>query len=281
MEIAFEIRSQGKSQKERHRLPSSWQEVEPMFTIKSFRREIGLSILLFDTVMAFTSIYKHTVGSNIYKLTSADDIDYLIRHYNFIDFNQLPAYALIPSFPLKDTIYHFPQPKFNHATMGEFILMTDFIKKYVDGDDHASWQLLALLARPIDHKLDTEDTRIPFFLRKDVDIQAKYLKSKWNFNFSKLYEYRGVAVAYALGVITYIYDTYKTTLFRPSKSKQVYKPALDFGWYATALQVAESGVFGDINQVLKTPFHNICVYLIEKQQQADAIKAIQSLNTHE
>lgn len=80
---------------------------------------------------------------------------------------------------------------------------------------------------------------------------------------------RSDIMLYCLATLQKIHSMYRTTLFRKSSEVQEGSP---FGWFSISLQIAKTGVFGDINGVMHRRFHDVAIHLIEEQREADRIQ---------
>ena len=142
------------------------------------------------------------------------------------------------TYPLPDAVDSRLEPKFDKGTLRQLIEIDNHLQQYYRKPD------IKLLTR---------------LYRK--------LRGKWTGWLIRRRRLAAMTLLYTIAVSNFIHQLYRSTLFRKTGEQQ--SDGSSFGWYAVALQVAESGVFGDIEQVQDTRFHDIAVYLIEKQKEHD------------
>ena len=83
---------------------------------------------------------------------------------------------------------------------------------------------------------------------------------------------------YFVGIKEYIAKNYGQFLFDEDDEDDVNIQSAtahfpNFGWWSAYLQIAESGVFGNYEQVLQTNFHRVIMFLIEKRKEAKRQRA--------
>jgi hypothetical protein len=158
------------------------------------------------------------------------------------------------------SIYRLPEPKFSDGTCLQFALADEFFQEYQDGNDQALLHLFCTLARPRRSTALLADRdevlRRGRFLRR---LPAEWVAATW---------------MYWAGVKEYVYHTYGPWLFQaPAEDDEPDNPrgpdtgdtGPNFGWWGRFMDVAESGVFGSLEEVHRTNFHTLCVFLVKKE----------------
>jgi hypothetical protein len=160
--------------------------------------------------------------------------------------------------------YGMPAAKFEDDSALAFALADDFFQDYLEGDDEAQYHLFATLARPL-----RRGQRAPLRSREEALRRGRWLRNIGP-------EWLAATVMYWAGVKAYVSNTYGPWLFQQEE------PADDddegqlmpdtsadqgpnFGWWGIFMDVAESGVFGPLESVYQTNFHEICIYLVKKE----------------
>ena len=170
------------------------------------------------------------------------------------------AAPLSPSFRHGWRTYHYPEARFADGKCLEFALADEFFQAALLPDSDvttATTQLLATIARPRDRK----GKRTILQDRDEVMTRAKRLKTLPP-------EHALHALMYWAGVKQDIDRLYGDYLFRGSPLD---KPAAgtipDFGWWGRFQDVAEAGVFGNLDAVNRHSFHEVCQWMLRKEAQ--------------
>lgn len=188
----------------------------------------------------------------------------------------------IPSFEHRRRRYHFPTPKGTNVTCIEYPLADDYYRQFVEGkDEQALLLLLATLAREEDADeagtLRRGDKRVPLHSRDEIEARAHRLRNVPA-------EVQLQALMYFAGLKAYIARVYGSWLFdmpeeeeEEEENPEEVEPAQDtrypdFGWWGIFQSVAESGVFGNLDQVYQASLHDICIYLVRKRVEAEQQK---------
>lgn len=159
--------------------------------------------------------------------------------------------------------YIAPPMDFRTGTLREFIYMDEYMQ------ENDLLHLTALLYRR--RSKDTVDA-----IRRDDQREKLVSRDQVSVWAAILHRYRrhaGVRImmagaqVYAVGVKQLVSNLYGSRLFSGEATVNH-----NMGWMATAMQVAEQGVFGDYEQVLDTTLHEVLSYLVIKKNEADAIE---------
>jgi hypothetical protein len=176
----------------------------------------------------------------------------------------------VESFHFEGIEYVFPSAKGGNITAIEYALADEFYQQGVAGDENGYLMLTACLWREAlksDKKaLKRGDRRSRLFSREEVEARAETLKRAPT-------EMHIQAIAWWVGFKTLMREMYKTWLFSDPDEEEdeegiekAAKPSgPDFGWWGIYLDIAETGIFGDIKQVHQTPIHDICIYMVKRK----------------
>lgn len=154
------------------------------------------------------------------------------------------------------TSYYLPAEKFADGTAVEFAMADECFQQFLDGDEDAPLRLLAVIARP--HR---RGKRIPVTDWDEVDHRLRRFRGlppEWTLQ----------AVMYWAGVKEYVHATYGEWLFRqPDDDEQEdHTPTgPNFGWWGILMNIAEGGPFGSLEKVHQRNFHEVCIYLVQKE----------------
>lgn len=162
--------------------------------------------------------------------------------------------------------YRMPAAKFEDGTAFTFALADDFFNAYMEGDEEALLHLFATLARPL-----RCGQRKPLISRDEALRRSRWLKRidpTW----------LAATWMYWAGVKAFVHSTYGSWLFQQTEQEEEDEEETspqgpdtgasagpDFGWWGKYMEVAETGVFGNVKQVHQTNFHDICVFLVKKE----------------
>jgi hypothetical protein len=169
--------------------------------------------------------------------------------------------------PLVDAIgkgkYHLP-------TAMEYAIADEYFGQFAQGDAKALPLLVATLARPQRRSADESarlgDVRIPLHSRSEIEARSKLMEEL-------PLEQKMVVVLYWAGVKQYVHETYAGWIF-PTKEEleaegnETAQKGDLFGWWGVFMSVAEANVFGNLEAVHHANFHEICMYLVKKKQEA-------------
>lgn len=179
---------------------------------------------------------------------------------------------LISYFNHNGKIHYLPAAHGRNMSAIEFPIADDYYEKYLlHNDEEALLYLVATLARPTHKSVDfsrTGDRRIPLESRAQVEDRAPRLKGLPD-------EIKVAVLMYFAGIKSYVHELYGPWLFDKKEDDKEAKDEEDeqqtgagmFGWWGLYMDVAESGVFGNLDQVYQSNFHTICMYLVKKKEQ--------------
>lgn len=187
-----------------------------------------------------------------------------------------------PSFRHHGQVYHLPKPKGENLTCIEYPMADEYFTEFLEQErDSALLLLCATICREENTDmavvLRKDDPRIPLHSRAEVRDRAERLRGLPA-------EYQNAVLLYFAGLKEYINRTYGPWLFddeddgeepQEEPTPDPKKPAQkgpDFGWWGIYQDVAEAGLFGHIEQVYQTAFHDVGMWLVRKQVQADTMR---------
>ena len=259
-----------KEKKYSRSLPQSWTELPERERLAVFH------LLLSDThiVSAKVKILKKLLRFPLAVFNALTD-EQVSDLVDTLDWMQLTpdAAPLIASFEHKGIVYYLPKEKFMNGSALEYPMADDFLSRFGEKGDEAT---LLLLVATISREAKTDatsiektgDVRTPLSSRGEIEARAARLKGL-------SVEAQTAVLLYFAGVRTYIHRIYAEYLFeQPTENIEgeievtsASGSGADFGWWGKYMEVAESQVFGNYDQVLQTNFHTICAYLVKKRKE--------------
>jgi hypothetical protein len=170
---------------------------------------------------------------------------------------------IVKTFMHKGETWALPKAKFEDGRAVEFPTADQYLDVFTkSGNESDLLKLVGTLAAPVDKK----GKRIPILNKEDAEHRADLLRGLPS-------EISMSVLLYFVGVKQYISKTYGRFLFEPEDDEDD-TPSVatahfpQFGWWGSYLGIAESGVFGNYEQVLRTNFHRIAMFLIEKRKES-------------
>lgn len=239
-------------------LPQSFQEAgeNALFCIKQLLIYKNENLARAKALAKLLKIRPHLI-----KGLTNEDLGSLINQIQWMNLKP-SAVPAIRFFDHNGKRYWLPKEKFADGLAIEYPIADEYFTQLLAGDDDALIKLAATLARP-----QSDGKRISITGREEVEKTAKELEglspeAQW-----AVYMYFG-------GVKQYIHNLYKGYLFKANDNEEGQQDGSTamFGWWGIYMDVAESGVFGNLEKVYQSNFHNICTYLVKKKQEADRIK---------
>lgn len=176
-------------------------------------------------------------------------------------------------------VFHMPKVDGGNITCSEFAVCDDRYKKFVDDGDLAALdQLTAIIWREADADIvganARGDVRVKFHTLDEADARIKSMGGVPG-------EMQTSAMLYFSGLKSWISRVYGSWIFeQPDEDEDgneiapVASDGPNFGWWGILQGVAESGVFGTLEQVYQANLHEVCIFLVRKRQESDRIKAM-------
>jgi hypothetical protein len=220
------------------------------------------AIMAMDDILIRMSVIEHETPNTFYKHMSPQHISQVLHHWTMdYDWKDIPP---APAWKYIHLNYVAPPEDFRTGTLREFI----YLDEYLTAGDTLS--LTALLYRrkckDVMDAFKREDMRERLISRDQVTAWAAILK--------RYVHKEGVQImiagahVYAISIKSLIHDIYGQRLFGGDQTV-----SHNLGWTATAMQIAEQGVFGGYEQVLDTTLHEILAYMLVKKSESDAMEA--------
>lgn len=176
----------------------------------------------------------------------------------------------LPEITLSGTRYVLAKPMGRNVTAGEFAVCDDLYKMVITKNDLESLRTLtAILYREVepDQALARArgDERVAYQNKDEAAARLERLGEPPA-------EMQMQALYYFAGLKTQIHRLYGRFIFDTEKQEGT-QAGPDFGWWGVLQGVAESGVFGDLRSTYQSFLHEVCVFLVRKKQEADALKS--------
>lgn len=265
----IELLIERKNHQRRLAIPETWNEVpgaSRLFCIRQFLQP--------DDNRARLAIIKALLKRNWKYIISLPEqqVADIVKLTAGINLKADPE-PLITKFKHKGTTYYLPKEKGRNLVAFEYPIADGYYEQYViEQDESALIHLVATLAREGhgDKKLalHTGDQRVPLLSRMEVEYRAKRLLGLPP-------EIQVVILMYFSGVKQYIHDLYGKWLFNQPVIEEEEEEADTrdsggsgmFGWWGIYMTIAESGVFGNLDQVHQSNFHSICMYAVKKKEE--------------
>lgn len=171
---------------------------------------------------------------------------------------------VFPYTRLRCSLFASAKEKGENMSCLEFAVCDDLYNTYIEKQHPEKANLLShIVYRPVDNDkqagISRGDTRVPFRGQSEAQYQLAY--------YGPLPDHIvGHAMVYFSGVKRFVHDTYGSWIFQPAASAQDDGP--NYGWWGIFQAVAESGVFGTIEQVYQASIHEVCVFLVRKRYEA-------------
>jgi hypothetical protein len=235
--------------KNQRTLPGSWDEMD------SNGLAFALTTLIRypDRDKAMLQILKKLLHINkVTFLAIPDDAMYdLVRLFDWMDLSKLtiPIYQRIMH---KGISFELPGKDFDFGTAFQYAAADEYFLKFHESGDQKDLDLMltVLLSR-----------EKPINSLREVQENAEF--------FSDLPEiFRVSVLVYFNACKLIIYDTYKNWLFIDPETGEGdgMQLGVDFGWWGRYLEIAKSGVFGRLDQVYATRFHDIAMFLVQEKE---------------
>lgn len=230
-----------------HRLPENWEEIPPgsLYFVASVLVEEP------DFIKARIKILRKllNISKVLFMNLSQEQVLDLIDYLSWMDLS-INTKIIFKTIKLKHKRYRLPDDNFELGTAFQYALADDYYRKFHETkEDKYMYCLISTL------------------LYDNVPLTSKEYIEKRAMIFTKLTAIEKVVImAYFGAVKNMIYDKFRRYLFTSDEDSSI-STSVDFGWWGRYMDIAESGVFGDIQGVYKTRFYDVVVYLIQKKEQ--------------
>lgn len=249
----------------RRDLPASWTEVP------AARRISLLRPLLQDAgprgqVQALREVLD--VPGSVFKALEDDQVAALLALCPWMAVQPDPR-PRIEYFEHRGTRYYLPSAHGMNLMAIEYPIADEAFLSFVrDGKPEGLTLLVATLCReqnPDGAAARTRgDQRMPLLTRWEAEARARDLADVPG-------EVAMIVLLYFAGVKEFVHRSYGAVLFEqeePTPERE--EKSLGLGWWGLYFQVAVDGPFGDVERVYQTPFHDVCMFLVDRiRQQKD------------
>lgn len=271
----------------RRELPQSWGDLQRSRRFVFWRMILNHGQTLLPVIVLRILCLPRWVWRNM----DPDERTSLIAAFDWMqpryDCKEVP----FPSFTHRGETYLLPKARFENGTCLEFVLADGYYNRYRETEDEQILlKLVATLCRPAkedtEEELNTGDARIPVRTKEQVEERAKALRG--------LDPAMQVAVLlYFVGVKEYVNNTYWMLFQAPAETEDMQDDAEPetpagpkFGWWSKFMEVAESRLFGNYEEVLQKRLHLICMYLVDQHAKAEQLRRehqrqLSKFNTHD
>lgn len=254
-------------------IPESWSEAQPDQRLRWWRRAVQMEPL--QAQMAALNDLLKKLPRRIRSSIPTEDVAAMVHALRWIPSRPECVDVPLPVFSVRGVAFYLPKSKGQNVTCGEFAVCDDLYKLVAAKNDISALEMLtAVLYRPADKNREGAaargDVRVPYNNKDEATVRLQYMGTPPA-------EMQMAALMYFAGLKTYIHRVYGRYIFDDVDPEEPPSSANgpDFGWWGTLQQVAESGMFGTLPQVYQAYLHEVCVYLVRKRQQADAMIAQQ------
>lgn len=192
--------------------------------------------------------------------------------------------AVIPWFEQDGQRYLLPDAMLENITCLEWLLAEEYYKELLESPNEKSMQnLMGTLCREPDRDkaagMARDDMRVVLYSRKEAEQRGQRLVDVDE-------RVKLFVMAFFSGCKKWVHTTYKSWLFKgPEEGEENEQPTSiidQLGWYGIFQNVAESGVFGNMENVLvRTKFKDVCLFLITKKEQYEEMKRKQKSNRND
>lgn len=243
-------------------LPESWSEIpehirfDSVLILSRFRGEEAQLRLL----RLWTGIKKNIIlGLTPQHLAS------ILRVLDWVFAKDAKPY--VSTYLHKGVTYYYPSEQFETGTAIEYPIADAYYRDYLEhGNPDDLIKLTATLCRPRKRNeadiIKTGDPREILASRDEAEARAKQLTDLPE-------EVQMMTFLYFDRIKALIHSTYGDYLFKGSDDEQD-GGGLNFGWWSTYMDIAETGVFGNYEQVLQANFHTLCMFLAKRKSESDA-----------
>lgn len=223
-------------------------------------------------VVAKIKIVKQLLGlpKSVFRDLSDDQLSVLVDKMDWLTLDALDA-PLIRQFNHGGIDWFLPKALFVDGAAIEFPMADQFVEAFAkSGSDSDLLKVVGSLATP---SVNGSKERQIIRNREDAEHRADILRGIPT-------ETAMAVLLYFLGVKQYIAQKYGSFLFDDDddddddalvRAATAHFP--NFGWWGAYLGIAETGVFGNYEQVLHTSFHRVIMFLIEKRKEAKRQRA--------
>jgi hypothetical protein len=177
---------------------------------------------------------------------------------------------IVRSFLIKGVEYVAPTAMGSNMSIAEFVVADEQYAEAVKGNPKALQTLAAIMYRPAETNATLAakqgDQRVKFYHVDEAEQRPQYPD-----------HIHAAALLFFSGVKYWVHNTYGPYIFEEPDTDDNGNPiptgnnTPNFGWWGILQMVAESQVFGTLEQVYQANLHEICIYLVRKKSEQDAL----------
>ncbi len=250
-------------------IPGSWPEVSH----DDAPRLLSWACTLPDQY-ALATVLQHYLPRRYYRALDDDSLTEFIHLLHWYKAGP-SAEPHIRHIEYKKQTYHMPTARFANGVAMEWPLADEFYKLIIAHADDPDLVLtnMRLLAATLYREYDDSGQRAQLTGRADVSERAVIFEDLDHaYLLNALYYFAGCKIDLA--------QIYGHTIFHPVESEDEDEGGSEayFGWWGIYMDIAEAGLFGDLDAVHQTNFHTICMYLSKKYLEAQDRKQQEMFN---
>jgi len=267
-----------RTRKYRRDLPASWQEVE-----EARRLPLLTALLTSPDVYGQVEALRRVLHlpREVFASIPDDTVVQLLDLCPWMDLQPNPR-PCIDHFDHAGKRYYLPREYGINLVAIEYPLADEALVKFMRTQDPKDLTMLcAVLCREENPNADEARTR---------GDQRTPLRSRWEAEArAREMEHLSIDVAltvllYFAGVKEFVHRSYGAVLFeKPDDTdddNNTTTPDSTLGWWGIYFQVAADGPFGDIDRLYQTPFHDVCIFLVDRiRQQKEQARAARLNNS--
>jgi|GEM_PF-2004282 len=246
----------------RRALPSSFKEVEEARRLPLWK---ALNSLPGAAGRLAAIRYLLDLPKSVFREFKDEHALALLEAMPWLDVQPSPT-PYIKTFRYKGETYHFPNTHGLNFVAIEYPIADEaFIKWAETGNEQSALLLCGALLREENpdqaEAILRGDKRVKLLSKNQAQARAEHFKELPE-------EIRTAALLYFAGVKQYVAGTYGKILFEQAEGEDKggsTTPSL--GWWSIYFSLATDGPFGNLQAVHQTPFHDLCLYLVDRVRQ--------------
>lgn len=231
-------------------IPMNWGEIPP----GSLHFVATTLVENTDFIKARVKILRRLLNISKVLFYALDDeqVNDLIELLSWMDLSTNTR-LIFKEFKIKNKKYRLPDHDFDMGTAFQYALADDYYRKFHETrtDTYMHYMISTLLYE-----------KEPLVSKEKIEERASIF---WRLGAVE----KVVIMAYFGAIKNMIYEKFKSYLFSSNEDGQQ-GTGIDFGWFGRYMDIAESGVFGDLQGVYRSRFYDIVVFLIQKKEAYEA-----------
>jgi hypothetical protein len=259
--VELTIRHRLRTRTYRRDLPATWNEVPEARRLRVLRWLLQYPGAT-GQVRALRDVL--ALPASVFKALDDAEVAALLAHCNAWMHVGVSASPRLEQFTHKGRTYYLPSAHGINLAAIEYPIADEAFMQFVrDQKPEAAHMLVATLCREQepDEALRRRrgDQRVPLLSRFEAEARAKDLEGLDA-------DVIVTVLLYFAGVKEFVHKSYGAVLFDAPEGddESEEKPDPGLGWWGLYFQVATEGPFGDVERVYQTPFHDVCLYLVNE-----------------